>query len=222
MVARANAFATAALTATVDTYYLERTKTMTSYHRLLSLAFGLLLSAFCLSGLAHAQSSSATLSGTVLDQNGAVIAGASVTIINLGTRLQREVTTNDEGYFVIPLLPPTIYKLRVQRDGFAPVEINEIVLNIADQKSLQIHLKAGDIKEAVTIESDAVTLNTTDGSVSTVVDQKYVANMPLNGRSFQDLILLTPGVVTQSPQNSGNSFLGGTGEFSVNGERQES
>src|SRR5882724_11206597 len=187
---------------------------MTRYRRLLSLAFGLLLSAISLLASAHAQSTSATLSGTVLDQNGAVVAGASVTIINLGTRLQREVTTNDEGYFVIPLLPPTIYKLRVQRDGFAPVEINEIVLNIADQKSLQIHLKAGDIKEAVTVESDASLVNTTSGAVSTVVDQKYVANMPLNGRSFQSLILLTPGTVTQSPQNSNALIPGRTGEFS--------
>src|SRR5260370_1107352 len=63
-------------------------------------------------------------------------------------------------------------------------------------------------------------LNTTDASISTVVDQTYIKNMPLNGRSFQDLILLTPGIVTQTPQNT-TSALGQTGEFSVNGQRAE-
>src|SRR6202034_3927485 len=64
-------------------------------------------------------------------------------------------------------------------------------------------------------------VNTESASVSTVIDHTYVENMPLNGRSFQDLVLLTPGVVTQTPQNNGNSLLGRTGEFSVNGHRTE-
>jgi len=73
----------------------------------------------------------------------------------------------------------------------------------------------------VTVEGGASMINTTDASVSTVIDHTYVENMPLNGRSFQDLILLTPGVVTQTPQPTGASGLGQTGEFSVNGQRPE-
>jgi len=72
----------------------------------------------------------------------------------------------------------------------------------------------------VTVEAGASMLNTTDASVSTVVDQTYVKNMPLNGRSFQSLILLTPGIVTATPQQRG--AVGTTGEFSVNGQRTES
>jgi hypothetical protein len=74
--------------------------------------------------------------------------------------------------------------------------------------------------ETVTVQGGAPVLNTTDASVSTVVDQNYIANMPLNGRSFQDLILLTPGVVTNTPQQGGT--VGSSGEFSVNGQRTES
>src|SRR5216684_4434147 len=168
---------------------------------------------------AFAQGTTATLSGTVQDENGAVVPGANVMVINGSTGLKREATTNTDGTFTVPLLQPSTYSVTVRRDGFAPVEIKNVVLNIGDRKALQIQLKAGDIKEAVTIQSDAVTLNTSDGSVSTVVDQNYVKNMPLNGRSFQDLILLTPGIVTNNPQQT--ATLGQTGEFNVNGQRDD-
>src|SRR5713226_5549074 len=105
---------------------------------------------------ASGQVATATLSGTVADQNGAVVVGATITVLDVNTRRQRETTTNDQGYFVIPLLPPTAYKVSVARTGFAPVEIPTLVLNVGDQKALQIQLKAGDINEAVTIQSDAV------------------------------------------------------------------
>src|SRR5208282_4141683 len=88
--------------------------------------------------------------------------------------------------------------------------------------SINFTLPVGAVFETVTVEGGASMISTTDASVSTVIDHTYVENMPLNGRSFQDLILLTPGIVTQSPQNSGNSVLGMTGEFSVNGQRTES
>src|SRR5437773_4558721 len=174
----------------------------------------LLIAVACIT--AFGQSTTATLSGTVTDQNGAIVPGVAISVINPATSLERTATTNDSGYFNIPLLPPGSYTVTAKRDGFAPLRVENVVLNIGDQKALQIQLKAGDIKEAVTVESDTLTINQTDGSVSTVVDQKYVGNMPLNGRSVQNLILLTPGVVTQTPQG------GPAGEFSVNGQRTQS
>ncbi len=195
-----------------------------SRQRHVSFAYFLLLSVFCVVPVALAQGTNATLSGTVVDQNGAVVPAVEISVVNPATSLERTATTNDQGFFTVPLLPPGTYTVTAKRDGFSGVRIPDVVLNIGDKKSLQIQLKAGDINAAVTIQSDAVTLNTSDGSVSTVVDQKYVANMPLNGRSFQSLILLTPGVVTQTPQNSSlaGSGFSKTGEFSVNGQRQES
>jgi hypothetical protein len=104
----------------------------------------------------------------------------------------------------------------VERQGFSPVEVPDVVLNVGDNKSLQIQLKAGDVNAQVTIDSEAETVRT-DGSVGTVVDRKFVANMPLNGRSLQALIQLTPGVVLTSTNSLSSAT--GNGQFSVNGQR---
>ncbi len=171
--------------------------------------------------VAHAQSTTATLSGTVEDQNGAAIPGVTVTVVNKGTQLKREATTNQQGDFAIPLLPPGGYTVRAQGQGFAPTEFTSVVLNVGDQKALKIELKAGDINAQVRVNSEALLINESP-AVATVIDRQFVSNLPLNGRSFQDLILLTPGVSTQSPSGRTAFGLGLTGEFSVNGQRTES
>src|SRR6267378_3592662 len=180
-----------------------------------------LVSCFLSLVTAYGQSDTATLSGKVVDQNGAFVPGTTVMIVNPSTGFTRESTTNDSGYYTFPSLAPGSYSVTVRRDGFAPIEVKNVTLNLGDHRDLRISLKVGNVSEAVTVDAGAITINTSDGSLSTVVDQTYVANMPLNGRSFQGLILLTPGVVPQTPQNT-TSQLGGNGEFSVNGQRPES
>jgi hypothetical protein len=165
---------------------------------------------------ALAQSATATLSGTVQDQSGAVVSGASVIVVNVGTRLQRQTATNQDGYFTIPLLPPSTYTVTVRRDGFAPVEVKDLVLNIGDEKSLQIQLKVGSVSATVEVTGQASLLNESP-AVGTVVERQFVANIPLNGRSLQSLIALTPGVVFQTV----NSNPQGGGQFSVNGQRPD-
>src|SRR5260370_25185189 len=123
---------------------------------------------------------------------GAVIPGWTITVTNNATGVQRQTTTNAEGYFVVPLLPPSRYQITAQNQGFTTVRIPEVVLNVGDQKALQIQLKAGDVNATVQVGNDAPLINESPG-VGTVVDRKYVENMPLNGRSVQNLILLTPG-----------------------------
>src|SRR5258708_27753569 len=140
-------------------------------------------------------------------------------VMNASTGLKREATTNTEGAFTVPLLQPSTYSVTVRRDGFAPVEIKNVVLNVGDQKALRVQLKAGDINATVQVINEAPLLNESP-AVGTVVDRKYIENMPLNGRSFQNLIQLTPGVVTASPQTGGN--LGVVGEFIVNRQRTQS
>src|SRR5713226_9327694 len=117
----------------------------------LMVVFVLLLTSFCLLPSAHGQSASATLSGTVEDQNGAVVPGAIVTAENKATGLKRQATTNSEGSFTIPLLPPSTYSVTAQAQGFSPVQVSNVVLNVGDQKALTIPLKAGNISAMVQI-----------------------------------------------------------------------
>src|SRR6202035_4391896 len=126
--------------------------------------------------------------------------------------------TNGDGLFRISGLPSGSYRVTVQKTGFVQIVKPGVELHVQDDVTLNFTVRLGSVSETVTVEGGAPMINTTDAAVSTVVDQTYVKNMPLNGRSFQDLILLTPGVVTQSPQPppSGSSGLGVTGEFSVN------
>ena len=172
-----------------------------------------------------AQSPNGTINGRVLDPSNKVIGGADLLVINDATGVKYSGKTNDDGIYVLANLPPGPYRLQVSKVGFKTVIKPDIVLNIQDALSINFTLPVGAVFETVTVEGGASMINTTDASVSTVVDQSYVKNMPLNGRSFQDLILLTPGTVTQTPQASGaTSFfgVGQTGEFSVNGQRPES
>jgi hypothetical protein len=147
-----------------------------------------------------------------MDQNSAVVPGAEVKLLNPATAFARQTTTNDSGAYTFLLLPPGTYSITAQRDGFAPIRVENIVLNVGDQKSLQVHLKAGSITEMVQIEGNAALINESP-AVGTVIDRQFVGNLPLNGRSFQSLILLTPGVTITSAGASD------PGQFSVNGQR---
>ena len=167
-----------------------------------------------------AQSPNGTINGRVLDPSNRVIGGADILVINDETGVKYSGKTNDDGIYGVPNLPPGPYRLQVSKVGFKTLIKPDIVLNIQDALSINFTLPIGAVFETVTVEGGASMINTTDASVSTVVDQTYVKNMPLNGRSFQDLILLTAGVVTNSPQVTGG--VGATGEFSVNGQRTES
>ena len=164
---------------------------------------------------ARAQSPAATLGGTVLDESGAVVPAVEITALNLSTAVQRHATTGGGGAFVIPLLPPGRYTLTAQRDGFATLEVRNIVLNVGDRQALRITLRVGEVGESVTV-IDALNPGverSASSSVSTVVNRRFVENLPLNGRSFQSLFELAPGaVLTRASFNE-------QGQFSVNGQR---
>jgi hypothetical protein len=174
----------------------------------------------CLAGLAICRADElAAVTGLVTDPNGRSVPGVTVIITNLATNVVSRTVTNDQGIYRVPSLQPGIYRMTLDKDGFKSIVKSGVELHVQDVASINFELQIGSVNETVTVEAGGLVINTTDGSVSTVIDQKYVKNMPLNGRSFQDLILLTPGVVTNSPQDT--SFLGSQGEFSVNGQRTE-
>jgi len=166
-----------------------------------------------------AQTDVAEVTGRVMDPNGAVIIEATVTAKNVDTGVETVVQTNQEGIYRFASLTPGNYEFTVSKHGFKVIVKPGVTLHVADNISMNFNMVVGALTESVTVQAGASIVNTTNATISTVVDQSYVANMPLNGRSFQDLILLTPGVLTQTPQSPGT--MGSTGEFSVNGQRTE-
>jgi hypothetical protein len=168
-----------------------------------------------------AQSPYASIVGIVLDPDSKTIPGAEIIVVNDLTRVQYQTKTNNDGIYAVPNLPPGPYRVQVSKVGFKTIIKPDIILNVQDALSVNFTLPIGASSITVTVEGGAPLVNTQSAAVSTVVDHTYVENMPLNGRSFQDLILLTPGVVTNSPQTVGPS-IGANGEFSVNGQRTES
>jgi hypothetical protein len=169
---------------------------------------------------ACAQSPTGTISGIVFDPDAKAVPGADIIIVNDLTHLQYESKTSEIGLYTVPNLPPGPYRVQVSKAGFKTLIKPDIVLNVQDSITINFTLPVGAASIAVTVEGGAPIINTQDASVGTVIDNTYIRNMPLNGRSFQDLILLTPGVVTTSPQ--AQASLGYNGEFSVNGQRTES
>jgi hypothetical protein len=175
---------------------------------------------FMLAVPGFAQSESATVSGRVTDSQERVVPQAQIQLVSVDTNVASTTKTNSDGLFVIPNVRPGKYRMLVVKDGFKEIVKTGLTLNVQDSVVENFSLQVGSISESVTVTAGQSNMNITDATVSTVVDQSYIANMPLNGRSFQDLILLTPGIVTNSPQSS--SSIGVSGEFSVNGQRTES
>jgi hypothetical protein len=174
----------------------------------------------CVAIFAVAQSTDATVSGLIVDPAGRVIPGADIEILNEATGLRYTDRTNDAGIYTVSILPPGQYRVQVSKAGFKTLIKPGIVLNVQSAIALNFTLPIGATSESITVEAGSSRINTSDASVSTVIDRKFVENIPLNGRSFQDLISMTPGVVTQSPQ--AGSALAYSGDFSVNGQRTES
>src|ERR1700722_14465452 len=164
---------------------------------------------------AHAQSPNGTISGTVFDPAGKVIAGAEITIANDATRVQSFTKTNGDGVYVLPNLPPGSYRLQVAKPGFKTLIKPDITLNVQDALAINFTLPIGAISETVTVEGGAPLINTENAAVSTVIDRTFVESLPLNGRSFNTLLQLTPGVVIAP------SFAISSGQFSIGGQRTD-
>src|SRR5260370_27527858 len=154
----------------------------------------------CLSSALQAQSTNASVNGYVTDPTKAGIFDAKVIAINVSMNVRSEGTTNRTGSYNIVNLSPGTYRVEVEKQGFKTVVKSDIVLHVQDAVAINFEMALGSTSEVVTVVGGAPLVNTQSAAVSTVVDQTYIANMPLNGRSFQSLILLTPGTLTQGPQ----------------------
>lgn len=165
---------------------------------------------------AWTQSPNGTISGLVVDSSGAAIVDAEILVGNYATGVQYNSRTNEQGLYLIPNLPPGTYRLQVSKVGFKTLIKPDITLNVQDALAINFTLPLGAVSEVVTITAGAPLVNTRDAAVSTVIDRQFVQNIPLNGQSFNTLMLLTPGTVIVPYSTPSNP-----GQFSINGQRTD-
>jgi hypothetical protein len=179
--------------------------------RVSAVAFLLLVSLSCV----RAQSTNASLSGRVTDPSKSFIADAKLAAISAATNFRYETTTNNSGEYYLSNLPPGLYQIEIEKPGFKKLIKPDVILHVQDALVIDFEMALGSATESITVESGASLLNTESATVSTVVDHSFVDNIPLNGRSFQTLILLTPGTVVTA------TAFDDQGQFSVNGQRAD-
>lgn len=163
--------------------------------------------------MSFAQTETATVSGRITDQQGALLVGTEITITNVDTNMSSRQITNRDGLYVISGLKPGHYRMMVSHAGFRTVNLMDVVLNVQDSISQNFKLQVGSVSQSVTVMADETRVDTDSAAVSTVVDREFADNLPMNGRSFQTLIDLTPGVVLVQ------STAQDSGQFSTNGQR---
>jgi len=162
-----------------------------------------------------AQVSTANVSGEVEDTSGARLPFVAIKLLNLQTGNENAATTDAGGAFLIPGVLPGLYSMQVQRDGFAAIHLTGLSLNVGESRKFLIKLRLSTVEQTVEVDGSGQNLNIEDAQMTTVVDSHLVRDLPLNGRSFQDLIAMTPGSVSVSPQ------VPHTGGFSVNGQSSD-
>lgn len=155
--------------------------------------------------LAAAQGSG-SISGTVKDPSGAPIQGAQVTVVDQATAAVRKAVSEASGYYTVSPLSPGNYRVVIEANGFERLEQSGIALRVDDRLRVDANLKLGAQTETVSVNSQAIAVDTVDSSVRSVVDVKRMVDLPLNGRSPLQLLLLAPGVLPSPASGLGTSF----------------
>src|SRR6184192_2207982 len=182
-----------------------------------------LLILVCAATIPALAQSTASLTGIVTDASGAAVPNAKVTVTNKATGVSFNTQTDSAGAYLIPSLPIGVYDIEVTASGFQKALVTDLDLPVATSVTRNVQLRIGETSVTVEITADAVILDTATNSMGQVINDKYVQDIPLNGRHFTDLSLLTPGTITP-PANGFLSFpLRGQGSFGINtaGQRED-
>jgi outer membrane receptor protein involved in Fe transport len=160
---------------------------------------------------ARAQSTTGSISGTVSDSSGGVIPGAAIAVRNVDTSAVRNTTSNADGGFTIPLLPVGIYEVTAEAAGFSAGRVANVVVSVGTDANVKLLLEPAGVQAAVTVSAEAPLIETTKSSVSSVVNERMIENLPTNGRNFIDFVLSTPGVVRDEARLGDIVFAGQRG-----------
>src|SRR5271168_394181 len=176
---------------------------------------------FVFGAATNAQTFRGTILGTVTDSSGAAVSAATVTVKNTGTGLTRTVTTAEDGSYAVPELPIGTYTVTVTLSGFKSGVVTGLAVDVSSQVRADFALQAGDIAQKIEVQGDTLPqVDTTENTLGGIIESRVVTNLPVNGRDYQKLIFLVPGV-TGSPDQITDS-PGSYGTFSVNGARGRS
>jgi len=178
----------------------------------------------CLTAVSTARAGvTGSISGTVADASGAVVPGASVTALNTETGIKETTETNAQGYYIFPVLPTGHYTVSVRAKGFKEYAQTGLTIDVNSALRVDPILEVGAVTQEVSVSAAAARVETTNTQMGEVIGNTKMEVVPLNGRSYTDLISLQPGVVPiQSGDYNKNSPSGGlnTGTFSVSGQRE--
>jgi len=179
-----------------------------------------LMVGFVNTGRLHAQAATASVSGTVTDSSGAAIPGASVEIRNTATGTARSVVSDAQGRYNIPDLGIGTYEVRGSKTGFQTTVRSGLALTVGSAPVIDLQLSVGQTQETVTVEANAAQVETTNSTLSALVNQTQMRELPLNGRNFEQLILLAPGVATY-PAGGSSALTSVAPAYSISGTRPE-
>src|SRR2546426_5552237 len=188
----------------------------------LILLFAALLMFF--TGATALAQSTATLQGTVIDPQGGAVPDAKVTVRNAATGVERNTQTDSAGYFQVPSLPVGAYRIEIRHEGLQTLVVKQIDLDVATMVSQNFELKVGELSKTTEVTGEAAVVETATMSVGQVINSKTVQEIPLNGRHFVALGLLTPGSVPPPQSGFLTAPLRGQGSFAFNtaGNREDS
>jgi hypothetical protein len=187
-------------------------KTLTQMMKRILLTLAVVLTVAC---SATAQSFEASLTGRVTDASGAVTARARVEVTNTATGRTTTALSNEAGIYTAPGLPPGTYQVTVEHPGFKKLVQHGIKLELDQKARLDLTLEVGVVSESVDVTTEAPVLNSESGAKGQVIDNHEILDLPLNGRDFNELAYLTPGVV-DLPEGLSNS-----GVTAINGGRAD-
>src|ERR1044071_3615362 len=145
-----------------------------------------------LAAAVSAQTFRGTILGTVSDPNGALVAGAKVTVKNTGTGLERTTTTDDAGNYTVPELPIGPYEVRVEQTGFATTVVSNVSVEVASERRVDVKLSVAG-QENLVVVAPNVQVETTTNTLGGTITTKAIADMPINGRDFTKLLVMVPG-----------------------------
>ena len=167
---------------------------------------------------------SGAIGGTVTDASGAVISGATVTAKNLDTTAERDVTSDASGHYRFSSLPLGPYEVRAIKQGFATAVRTGIRVVVNEEGAVDLTLKIGEVSQQITVEGDAPIVSVTTQDISGLVGEQQVKDLPLNGRSYDLLLPLNPGIVNFTSQKAGGTGVSNSttaNNFAVSGNRPQ-